>query len=416
VDLSETVVTPDRTTGSIAVTQRDVVRFLFKWWRSIVAVFVMVVAVVSLLSYFAPQSYKARSQILIDSIQALATQHNAMQGIDMDVALNTEMQILMSRPVIEATVIDLGLHLIPPKETGVSGFVRSVWRTLAELGLVTLVDEKENWIGSLMEKVRVKALPRSSVLEIEYKYTNAELAAKIVNALTDNFVQHHVDVYTANELSEFYADQVHGAEEQLAVLTRELKKLRESHGSSASTEAKLAMMQTISSLKSQESTVLTDLIDLKSQYDASNEKVVSAQAKLSMIDARIDEATKEILDLDTRGDQIAELESKITKQRETYERFLQLLEDATLTNQATSGASNVRVIEYASEPSRPDKDRLFYISISFVAGLLLSIAIAFLREYFDQRVERIDIAESILGRPVYGAIPVYKETLDFTAS
>jgi len=202
----------------------------------------------------------------------------------------------------------------------------------------------------------------------------------------------------------------------LAVLTRELKKLRESHGSSASTEAKLAMMQTISSLKSQESTVLTDLIDLKSQYDASNEKVVSAQAKLSMIDARIDEATKEILDLDTRGDQIAELESKITKQRETYERFLQLLEDATLTNQATSGASNVRVIEYASEPSRPDKDRLFYISISFVAGLLLSIAIAFLREYFDQRVERIDIAESILGRPVYGAIPVYKETLDFTAS
>lgn len=400
--------------ASIAVTQRDVVRFLFKWWRSILAVFVTVVSIVAGLSYFAPQSYKAKSQVLIDSIQALATQNNAMQGIDMDVALNTEIRILMSRPVIEATVLELGLHLIPPKTTGFSGFVRSVRIFLADLGLITLVDEKENWIGSLMEKVRVKALPRSSVLEIEYKYTNAELASKIINSLTDNFVQHHVDVYSANELSEFYATQVQAAESQLRDTTADLQDLRESHGSSASTEAKLSLMQTISNLKDQESTVLSELIDLRTQFEPTSERVISTEEKLKMINARVRSATKDVLEIDTRSDQIEELEARIATQRTTYERFLQLLEDATLTNQATSGASNVRVIEYSSVPLRPDKDRLFYIAIALIAGLGMSIAMALLREYFDQRVERVDVAERVLGRPVYAAIPAYADPPEFT--
>jgi uncharacterized protein involved in exopolysaccharide biosynthesis len=404
----------DGSSASIAITQRDVIRFFFKWWRSIAAMTATVLGIVLLMVYLLPQGYTARTQVLIDSIQALATQNNPKTGIDIDAVLNTEIRILMSRPVIEATVEDLGLHLVTPKESGFNGFKRGVMRFVAGLGLVSMVDEKENWVSALTHSVRVKAVPRSSVLEIEYKYKNAAMAADIINSLTENFVQHHVEVYTVNELTDFYAEQAELIEAQLKETGAALQTLRASHGSSSSREANLTMMQNIANLKDQEASVMSELIDLRAQYDPTNERVISAEAKLSMLGSRVAAATAEILELDSRADQIEELESKISTQREAHERVLQLMGDANLTSHATTGTSNVRVIEYATTPVRPDNDRWFYIALSLIAGLGLAVSTAVLREYFDQRVERPDIAERLLGLPVYGAIPAYDVSPDFS--
>ena len=66
---------------------------------------------------------------------------------------------------------------------------------------------------------------------------------------------------------------------------------------------------------------------------------------------------------------------------------------------------NVRVVDYASQPERPAYSRLFLIGIAIAGGLVLALLIAVVREYFDRRIFRPDLAERILGIPSLGSVP-----------
>ena len=75
-----------------------------------------------------------------------------------------------------------------------------------------------------------------------------------------------------------------------------------------------------------------------------------------------------------------------------------------MVNLANPEVINVLIIEKAVAPSRPGRSRLSYIILATLGGLLLSFAIAFIKEYFDHRVTDPKVASQLLGVPTLGSI------------
>ncbi|MGI6539140.1 MAG: YveK family protein [Caldicoprobacterales bacterium] len=71
---------------------------------------------------------------------------------------------------------------------------------------------------------------------------------------------------------------------------------------------------------------------------------------------------------------------------------------------------NVQFIDPAKVPIDPVKPRpLLNIAIAAVLGVMISVFIVFLVEYFDNTVKTVDDVENKLGLPVLGSIPVFDE-------
>lgn len=390
------------------ISMRDIVRFLFKWWRSLIFTTLLVVTVAGVLAYYAPQSYKAQSKVLIEGVQAILTDQNLLPGVDMDVALNTEAEIVTARPVLEAVVSNLQLNLLPKKNTFVQRTKDFINTCLADLGLITMISETENWIRFLDDSVKVKTVPRSNVLEVTLILNSAQMAADVVNELTNEYVKHHLAVYTASDENTFYGEQASRVEGQIKQLNRELEAIRLEEHRSSGPEAKSSISMVLSSLREKESIFVSQIIDLLVNYTEDHAKVIAERNKLNSVRAEIKAVESELLQTEHRKENTALIESKIASLQDTYSRFVSLSENARMTHAATSSTTNVRIIEHAVVPAKPTMSRLFIIFIALVGGFTLGVSVAAVREYFDQRVDRADIAEKILGKPVVGLIPVYR--------
>jgi capsular polysaccharide biosynthesis protein len=72
-----------------------------------------------------------------------------------------------------------------------------------------------------------------------------------------------------------------------------------------------------------------------------------------------------------------------------------------------SGVDNVKVLSNASVPMSPIKPNiLLNTAIATVLGLMIGVAIAFLKVVLDRRIKTEQDVENILELPVLGSIPV----------
>lgn len=70
---------------------------------------------------------------------------------------------------------------------------------------------------------------------------------------------------------------------------------------------------------------------------------------------------------------------------------------------------NVQVIQPPEEPKGAiGPNKVMNIAMGFLVGLMVSVGIAFLREYLDNTVKKSEELEEILGVPVIGTIPNFE--------
>ena len=98
------------------------------------------------------------------------------------------------------------------------------------------------------------------------------------------------------------------------------------------------------------------------------------------------------------------MEQEIESRIRTYEDHKKKYEDARVAELSNLDFINIRVIDYSPVPVRPDHSNLFYIAISIIVGLIFSVTIALIREYFDRRVTDPGEVERILGIPEMGSL------------
>jgi capsular exopolysaccharide synthesis family protein len=132
-----------------------------------------------------------------------------------------------------------------------------------------------------------------------------------------------------------------------------------------------------------------------------NFAVTQEQEIRSLIEAQ----KKEISDLADASFELALLEREVENNRKLYESFLDKFKEANLAEEYD--ASNVRVVDPATVPSKPFKpNKPRMIVITGILGLIFGILVALLRERLDNTFKTTDHIEDELGIPSLGIVPM----------
>jgi len=390
------------------MTKRDIVGFLFKWSGTLLGFFFFVVFTVTSLVYLIPQAYRAESVILIEGIQAISIRAEPMPGIDMSTVLKTESEVLLSRPVMEAVVEEVRPHEIPGKKGWIGRVVTNVRGGFIDAGLLSAIAPRDGWISTLQDEVKVKPVAGSNLLEVRYSHEDPKLATALVNAVTHAYIAHHLHVYATPGVNQFYQAQADKAKGALDGLSKQLEAYRARFPISDTADTRDGLSRTLADLRERAGRARAEVIELAAAYNDSHVKMQVARAKLASIEAAMRNAEEKMARFEQREGEITKMRSLIDSQRASYLHLVEMGAQAKTTEFANPGTTNVRVVEYATVPPVPNHSRLFFVALSVVGGLVLAVSIAMVREYFDQRVSRIDVAEAVLGLPILGAVPVHR--------
>ena len=232
---------------NIQVTGRLLVFSLFKRQRLIWRLGLTILATVVLGSLLMTPKYEATSTVLVRGRgvkELLATSARVETGrtvlLNPKDEINSEIEIVRSRPVLEQTVKDLKLYDRPPYwQPGFFGAIRSILRLplLTWRWLWAKVEPPEESLQAieaavldLQKRLRVEPAAESMIIRIKYRDPNPELAAQVVNKVTEYYLRQHLAINLSQGQSSFFAEQISQVKKELQDLQDRLVQLKEKTG------------------------------------------------------------------------------------------------------------------------------------------------------------------------------------------
>jgi len=184
--------------GASAMTfaLRSFLYAVFKHRRLVVGVFAVVFTAAVVAALIRPRVWQANTKVLVklgETVQ-LAPAESPSKSVNLPLnteVVNTEAELVKSRHVIERAVERLGIK--PPPGT-----------------------EMSELIDNLQLALTVAPTPASNILRISYFGRDPERSARMVNAITDAYIEEHNKAYRNEGIHSFYT-------EQLAILEKEMK-------------------------------------------------------------------------------------------------------------------------------------------------------------------------------------------------
>ncbi len=140
------------------------------------------------------------------------------------------------------------------------------------------------------------------------------------------------------------------------------------------------------------------LRSIEGQYvvAANNERALQAQ---------VDGLKGEVLDLRDRSVQYNILQRELDTSRTQYDALLERYKEISVTGTVTS--NNISIVDRAQVPGSPSKPNLMInLVLAAMLGLGLGALAAFVLEALDETLATPDDAESKLGLPILGVIPL----------
>lgn len=217
------------------------------FWRALVRrrmefliAFVTTVFVVQIASFFWPADYVARAAILLQKSR-YGTQLEAAgertptvisSGISEE-EVNSEIAVLTSREVIDATVQATGIDKIEP----------SIWLRILFWPIWTYDYLHASWhnaptqtnkdraIRGFVSAISVEPLKDSNVLVVSFEAGNPEFAEIVLRNLIDNYMLHHINVHGRVNAQSFFETQADALKAELKANEEAAKALRRSIGS-----------------------------------------------------------------------------------------------------------------------------------------------------------------------------------------
>jgi uncharacterized protein involved in exopolysaccharide biosynthesis len=250
----------------------EILHVLFKRWRWVVGLFVLVSLPGLAATCARSPIYSAQGKVLIVSDRANATiqptEVDSLATLKLNAAIvNSEVQLIRSRDLMERVVRGLvvarnggGVLAIANAANGEGAIGKSV------------VDSAK--------RLKVTPIRNSNVIEIEYSSTEPAKAAQMVNRVIDEYLDYHADVHGHRGLVGFY-------EEQGRLLTQDLRRAEQALRDFAKREGLVAP---IVELQQQ----VGALSELEKEIRERDAAIAGTEEKLRTIRAQIAEQPTEI--------------------------------------------------------------------------------------------------------------------------
>ena len=269
---------------TIRRTGRILVYGLFKRKRMIIGLNIGILGAILLGSLLWPPSYEAESTIIVRgrNYETPLFQHPQREGpwtvlMNAKDEINTEIEVIRSRPVLERTVA--ALELAKPRDIEDKGFfggirnqVREVCRLLTAslrgIGLVRKPSEQEaveQAVYTLNRKLTTDPTIESQIIRVSYRDRDSALASEVVNKVVSEYLQQHLTINLNRAESGFYSEQIKAVEKELEQLQNQLVDLKTKTGIISFDDQAKSLIEKLNTFDVARATIQKEIISRRSK-------------------------------------------------------------------------------------------------------------------------------------------------------
>jgi len=437
---------------------RDFCYIFFRYKAQISMITLSALCTVILAIYIWPESYESRASILVKmgrenvSIPTLAAS-TQQQVVNMGLKkedINSEIEILRNRLVVEETVRKLGTDFLFPEpvkpetffkrmkyylKRGISKVKDFVYEILYRIELKKRLTPYQDAVLAIQKKFSVKQVKDSDVIEARLTWSDPDIGKKILDTLIGFYVKNHLEAHRTSGRYEFFQNQVKVIGDQLRDSEDQLKLLKSKEKITFYDDQRRFLLGQIESFKTSLSNAVTDLTETRSKIDELKKKQaalmkrispgfndvakqieqqllsqdVRAQAlrvKKEMLAQHIQSYEKDLKRLNLHNLEFTRLKRRIQIDEKNYLLYRKKLEEARISDVLDSErVVNVRVIDPAAasfKPVRPKK--LLTVGLGLLMSLILGIGSAFLADYLDHSIRMAEDVRRYLDLPLLASI------------
>ncbi|MDH3494706.1 MAG: Wzz/FepE/Etk N-terminal domain-containing protein [Acidobacteriota bacterium] len=249
---------------------RDFVSVIFRHKWMILFTLLTAGAAAAFFSWRAPDIYASQMKILVRNMR---TETSLTPGVDAvadraevsQEQINSEIEVLKSRDLLEAVVVELNLAEPLVKGKPVDG--RDVERAIEKLD----------------KDLDVSTVKKANIIEVRYSSKSAETSARVLEHLSELYFEKHIKIHRAPGTFDFFKDQADKYKENLR-----------------SAENSLSTFQS-----------RQNVVEIDRQKELTLTKKIETKAQLTSLEGSIKETTKRIAELES---QLANTSKRINTQ------------------------------------------------------------------------------------------------------
>jgi uncharacterized protein involved in exopolysaccharide biosynthesis len=262
------------------ITMRDVLAVLFRHRRILIATGVGAVILAVLFSLFLPR-YKVEMKLLVEhdrvdpTVNPVGDKESSQQyGVRpvTEEELNSEVELLTSKDIIEEVVKRCGLYL------NESSFVYPP----APKGVDPRIAKAAQKLGSRLD---VAVTKRSNIIQVTYKSSDGQMANKVLQSLLMLYLEKHSAVHRPSGQTDFFDAQAAKYKASLAAAEQKLIQFSRTTGITAAAAEKEMAIKNANAFDS-------DLQGVKAKISATEEAIKLLRSKGAEKLSRIQTATK----------------------------------------------------------------------------------------------------------------------------
>lgn len=338
---------------TMPISLTDVGRVLLARQFLVFAIFALVVGVGTLVTLQIPPRYQSTMKILITrdrldpQVSSSDKTNDTLRGELTEEDFNSELEILQSRAVLEATARQLGLDKPTSDAEKPSKFGEwyRAWHKQAA------ASSFEQAVTRMSESLEAVPLKKSRILQVTYQNQSPERAALVLQTLYQKYAEHHLRMNQNEKAAEVFRTQSDEFNRKLKAATEALKRFDLAHGFAGSPAQRELLLQQFYMLQQQLNATRTEKLEtqqrlttLKSQLAVTPERIES-EVRTKYTGAR-DRIKDEILALEMQAAQlrqkyqpthrlVKETEERLAQARKLLEREEQTppQEKATMPNE-----------------------------------------------------------------------------------
>ena len=266
-------------------TGRILLHGLFRRWDLFVYLNLAILGTILVGSWLWPPSYQASSSIVnlgrtyADLLTPPKSGGPSTLIMNPKEEINSEIEIIRSRPVLTRVVQDL--HLDQPRtiqDHGISGAIRragratfrALRRLFVSLGVVKRYTESqavEAAVERLHSRLQVEPAIDSQIIWIKYRDPDPEMSAKVVNRVAEEYQKQHLAININRAESSFYGEQIEKVQGDLKGLQEQLLRVKENTGIVSFAEQSRAILRKLETLENSRTNVQKEIIRVQARVD-----------------------------------------------------------------------------------------------------------------------------------------------------
>jgi tyrosine-protein kinase Etk/Wzc len=244
------------------------------------------------------------------------------------------------------------------------------------------------------------------VLELTLEANKPQSAVQILNEIVNIYIRQNVEKKSteAQKTLEFMEKQMPLLKDRLAEATTALNDYRTRKGSIDLNLETQGVLEGVVKLKTEVTQLEQQRDELRQKFTEWHPSVVSIDKQIARLQSQMKEHDQKIEVLPETQQVVLKLARDVQVNTDLYTSLLNNTQ--TLRVVKAGAVPDARIIDYAMLPTEPIKPKKALISaLSLILGLILGIALTFIRKALRTGVEDPDLIEKKLHIPVYASIP-----------